>query len=104
MASNPAQGEDAKIANDTRQRVASHAQEKEAVIEQIRRDVSSYMVAFLDSDGFKVIAVAVKTTDLTRVVDDQGRPASLSAEGSEFWDSAAYDRASKVAVTWHPTK
>ena len=74
---------------------------QEAAVERLRRDIAQYSIEFLDADGFKLIQLTVKTDDLTRMVDDQGRLNSLSVDGTRSCDGQEYARVARVAVGWH---
>jgi hypothetical protein len=96
----PSEAKDSKTTIEARQRPPGQAQEKAALVEQILRQISDYTVELLDDDGFKVVEISVKTQSLNLMVDNKGRGASLDANGSDSCDDAAYDRATRITISW----
>lgn len=59
-----------------------------------------FTLIFLDESGFKLFDHQIPFSEMTRVVDDSGKPAGLSAKGRTYESADTYRKAVTWEVTW----
>lgn len=65
---------------------------------QIR--LPAFTLIFLDEGGFKLFDHQILFSEMTRVVDDAGKPVGLSAKGEAYVSADVYRKAVTWEVTW----
>jgi hypothetical protein len=72
-------------------------------VETERDKATSYArfnVNFYDSDGFEILTLPIKLSEMTRKVDDKGKPASLSMNANTTLTVETYEAIKAWAVGW----
>ena len=62
---------------------------------------SKCTLVFYDGDGFKLDEIEVYLNDMTRIVDDNGEPLSLTFNGSEYMNIDTYENIQRWSSRWN---